>query len=82
MCKTKVMCCKVRSGQAENFGKWPCAVCKKGVGANSINCTICKQWVYMRCSGLTGSLNVVGFECSRCVDGGGARRSEKGNGDR
>ena len=70
--KTKVMCCKVRTGQAENSGMWPCAVCKKGVGANSIKCTVCKQWVHRRCSGLSGSLNiVVGFECRKCVDGGG-----------
>ena len=24
--KTKAMCCKVRSGQVENSGKWPCGV--------------------------------------------------------
>ena len=36
MDKTKVMCCNVESGQMENSGKWPCGVCQKGVGANSI----------------------------------------------
>ena len=41
--KTKVMCCKVRSGQMENSRKWPCGVCRKGVGANSIVCTVCKK---------------------------------------
>ena len=75
--KTKVMCCKVRSGQAESTGKWPCAVCKKGVGANSIKCTVCQQWVHKRCSGLSGSLNVVGFECIRCVEGGERGEVEK-----
>jgi hypothetical protein len=69
MDKTKVMCCKTRTGQAENSGRWPCAVCKTGVGANSLNCTGCKHWVHKKCSGLTGSLNVVGFVCSRCVHG-------------
>ena len=34
-----------------------------------MNCTACGKWVHKRCSGLTGSLNVVGFECSRCVHG-------------
>ena len=68
--KTKVMCCKVRSGQAENSGKWPCGVCRRGVGVNAIVCNKCKKWVHKRCSGLSGSLNaVVGFECSRCVEG-------------
>jgi hypothetical protein len=27
------------------------------------------MWVHKRCSGLTGSLNVVGCEFSRCVHG-------------
>ena len=31
MGKTKVMNCKVRQGQAENSGKFPCGICKKGV---------------------------------------------------
>ena len=35
MGKTKVMTCKVRQGQAENSGKFPCGICKKGVGKNS-----------------------------------------------
>ena len=69
MDKMKVMCCKVRTGQADNLWRWPCAVCKAGVGSNSINCTACGKWVYKRCSGLNGSLNVVGFECSRYVHG-------------
>ena len=33
-----------------------------------MNCTACGKLVHIRCSGLTGSLNVVGFEC-RCVHG-------------
>jgi hypothetical protein len=70
MGKTKVMYCNVGSGQMENSGKWPCGVCRKGVGANSIVCTVCQQWFHRRCSGLSGSLCVVvGFKCSRCVEG-------------
>ena len=35
-------------------------------------CTLCKQWVHRKCSGLSGSLRVVvGFKCSRCVEGTG-----------
>ena len=30
--KTKVMRCQVRIGQAEDSGKYPCGVCKQGVG--------------------------------------------------
>ena len=29
--KTKVMRCKVRIGQAEESGKYPCGVCRQGV---------------------------------------------------
>ena len=70
MGKAKVMCYNVGSGQMENSGKWPCGVCRKGVGAKSIVCTVCKQWVQWRYSGLSGILSVVvGFKCSRCVEG-------------
>jgi hypothetical protein len=68
--KTKVMRCGVRVGQAENSGKWPCGICKKGVAANSIQCTACRAWIHSRCSGVTGKLtSVVGYTCKRCVDG-------------
>ena len=36
--KTKVIRCQVRIGQAEDSGKYPCGVCKQGVGDNSIKC--------------------------------------------
>ena len=67
MGKTKVMRCCVRVGQAENSGKGPCGICKKGVFANSIQCT---AWIHKRCSGVTGKLTgVVVYTCKRCVDG-------------
>jgi hypothetical protein len=56
MGKTKVMCCSVGYRQLEKSGKWPCGVYGKGVEANSIACTVCKQWVHRRCHGLSGSL--------------------------
>ena len=34
--KTKVMKCHVQSEREENTGKYPCGVCKSGVGINSI----------------------------------------------
>jgi hypothetical protein len=59
MDKRKVMCCNVGSAKIENSGKWPCEVCRKGVGVNSMVCTICKPWVHRRCRGLSGSSSVV-----------------------
>ena len=32
-------------------GRWPCAMCGKGVGANSIQCTAYCGWVHKRYSG-------------------------------
>ena len=42
--------------KVEEKGKWPCGVCKKGVGNNSILCHGCKKWIHKRCSGVKGSL--------------------------
>ena len=41
--KTKVMRCQVRIGQAEESGKYPCGVCREGVGDNSIKCVACHK---------------------------------------
>ena len=56
MDKTKILVCRakpVRSGKPS--GKWPCGVCGKGVGQNSILCTQCGKWIHNRCSGVKGS---------------------------
>ena len=66
--KSKVMRCHVGDGQPEASGKFPCAVCKKGVGANSIQCVLCNKWVHKRCSGIVGSLkNCMDYHCRRCT---------------
>ena len=64
--------CRETEGECEEEEGGICRVCRKVVGSNSIVCTVCKQWVHRRCSGLSGSLCVVvGFKCSRCVEGTG-----------
>ncbi len=69
--KTKVMNCKVGVGQVENSGKFPCGICRKGVGVNSICCSSCKKWIHKRCSGVVGSLEKIGnFMCRNCTAGG------------
>jgi len=35
---------------------WPCGVCGRGVGSNSIQCTSCKKCVHKKCSGIKGSM--------------------------
>ena len=33
-----------------------CSVCSKGVGVNTVNCSICKHWVQKYCSKVNGPL--------------------------
>src|SRR5437867_659249 len=72
--KTKVMNCKVGVGQVENSGKYPCGVCREGVGDNAIWCTSCKKWIHKRCSRVVGRLAKVAkvgdFKCRNCSGGG------------
>ena len=66
--KTKVMVSGKNCGDVERLGKWPCTVCGKGVGSNSIRCAGCSGWVPKQCLGVKGSL--VGAEdvsvCKTC----------------
>ena len=41
-----------RPGPLEEFRRYPCAVCRTGVGYNSIYCKGCKLWAHKNCSGL------------------------------
>jgi len=66
--KTKVLKCKGGSGTVEKSGKWPCGVCNKGVGNNSIFCTKCDKWIHKRCSNTDGKLvSNEDFQCPRCM---------------
>ena len=44
--KTKVLHSGQNSGTVAKTGAYPCAVCGKGVGSNSVQCSVCKCWVY------------------------------------
>ena len=63
--KTKVMRCQVRIDQAEESGKYPCGVCRQGVGDNSIKCVACHKWIHKKCSGISGRLGYVADFCCR-----------------
>ena len=65
--KTKIMISKPGVDPAQNTEKYPCSVCSKGAGSNSIQCTKCKQWVHAQCSRLKGKLaEVKDFVCNSC----------------
>ena len=65
--KTKVMISREGGGTVVVEGRWPCAVCRKGVGSNSVRCSRCAQWVHHRCSGVRGRLRDDGnYVCVVC----------------
>ena len=56
MGKTKIMVSGVNLQTLKDSGEYPCSVCRKGVGSNSIYCAGCSHWVHKKCSGVIGSL--------------------------
>ena len=47
---------------------FPCGVCYKGGGANSILCTSCNKWVHKRGTSIKGKLTKVdNFVCRSCT---------------
>ena len=56
--KTKVMRNVDGTDSLKDAGKYPCSVCRKGVGRNSILCSRCKLWLHKRCSGMKGQLKM------------------------
>ena len=68
--RDEVMKRHYRSGQIEKSGKWPCKICTKSVGSNSIQFTSCNVWIHKRCSGISGQLQgISNFRCRCYVNG-------------
>ena len=65
--KTKVMRCSDELSVAKESGKFPCAICSKGVGSNSVCCAKCKIWVHKKCSGVKDRVKVDSdYQCKQC----------------
>ena len=78
MTKTKIVKCQPKAGLREEAGKYPCSVCKKGVGANSILWKGCGKWIHKKCSKCPGKLKEnTNFRCSVCVRGNAAGMGKK-----
>jgi len=56
MNKSKVMICGERQKVVQKAVRWPCGVCGRGVGNNSIQCTSCQKQMHRKCSGIKGSM--------------------------
>jgi len=66
--KTKVMISGTGLETLKDSGRFPCGVCRQGVGSNSILCSGCNHWVHMRCSDISGRLvEDPDFKCRRCL---------------
>ena len=65
--KTKVMICGTGLDLLQSSGEYPCAVCRTGVGNNSIYCNGCKLWVHKKCSGLQRLTPNPDYRCARCL---------------
>ena len=48
-----------RQKPVQKAARWPCGVCGRGVGSNSIQCTCCHKWVHKKCTGIKGSVYKV-----------------------
>ena len=64
--KTKIMICGMGLDLLQSSGKFPCAVCRTGVGSKSIFCKGCKHWVHKKCSGLKCLTKDPDYRCRRC----------------
>ena len=65
--KTKVRICCTSLDLLQSSGELPCAVCRTGVGNNSIYCNGCKLWVHKKCSGLQRLAPNPDYRCARCM---------------
>ena len=64
--KTKIMICGTGLDLLQSSGEFQCAVCRTGVGNNSIFCNGCKHWVHKKCSGLKHLKKDPDYICTRC----------------
>ena len=64
--KTEIIICGTGLDLLQSSGKFPCTVCRTGVGSNSIFCNGCKHWVHKKCSGLKRLKKDPDYRCTCC----------------
>ena len=64
--KTKIMICGMGLDLLQSSGEFLCAVCRTGVGSNSIFCTGCKHWLHKKYSGLKRLTEDPDYRCTQC----------------
>ena len=68
--KTRVMISGEWQKVMQKAVRWPCGVCGRGVGSNSVQCTSCQKWVHKNCSGIKSSMSkeMKTFICRGCMN--------------
>ena len=70
MGKTKLLFSRPDAPKPVVPSRYPCGVCSRGVGKNSIFCVHCKHWIHKSCSGISGRLKEdPGYKCPACTSG-------------
>lgn len=64
--KTKLLVSGKKYEAPAPSGQYPCAVCNRGVGANSILCSSCDRWCHKRCTGLSSFAGITAYICPVC----------------
>ena len=69
MGETKVMICGNTLNTIKPYGNYPCSVCRKEVGRNSIFYTRRDASFHRKCSEIKSRLfNILDFWCHKCLD--------------
>ena len=64
--KDKIVICGTGLDLLQSSDEFPCAVCRTGVGSNSIFCNGCKHWVHKKCSGLKRLKKDPNYRYTQC----------------
>ena len=65
--KTKILVSVHNAPKPVDGSKFPCGVCNKGVGINSIKCHACDFWVHKCCSNIKGPVKPdTDFKFKKC----------------
>lgn len=65
--KTKMMISGNKEDSPVQTGRYPCGVCGRGVGVNSILCHSCGKWCHKRCSKRQSLDGATSFRCPACL---------------
>ena len=65
--KTKILLSVHNAHKPVDESKFPCGVCNRSVGINSVKCHACGFCVHKRCSNIKGPLKPnTNFKCKKC----------------